>query len=194
MRQPAAEAAAGEIQLVIDQARHSLDTSLDHSDDPHGPVIQMRHGQQFHAVALVSDGDALQRHLGAAAAEPAEPGFVSNRLDVGCQAAPRHGRSRSAARSSGVVIDFIEGCGAAKAATEGVLALPRWRRSASVQPGDQRRQELAQHRRPFGVLGAAGGMAEIAVELEITRLDTGRGQGLDDIGRDLWWKQRVGAA
>ncbi len=33
----------------------------------------------------VSDGDALQRHLGAAAAEPAEPGFVSNRLDVGCQ-------------------------------------------------------------------------------------------------------------
>jgi hypothetical protein len=58
MRQPAAEAAAGEIQLVIDQARHSLDTSLDHSDDPHGPVIQMRHGQQCHAVALVSDGDA----------------------------------------------------------------------------------------------------------------------------------------
>jgi hypothetical protein len=90
MRQPAAEA-AGEIQLVIDQARHSVDTSLDQSDDPHGPVIQMRHGQQFHAVALVSDGDALQRHLGAAAAEPAEPGFVSNRLDVGCQAAPRHG-------------------------------------------------------------------------------------------------------
>jgi hypothetical protein len=39
------------------------------------------------------------------------------------------------------------------------------RRSVSVQPGDERRQELAQHRRPFGVLGAAGGMAEIAVEL-----------------------------
>src|SRR6516164_5295110 len=39
-------------------------------------------------------------------------------------------------------------------------------RSASVQAGDQRRQELAQHRRPFGVLGTAGGMAEIAVELE----------------------------
>src|SRR5215831_10469749 len=37
-------------------------------------------------------------------------------------------------------------------------------------------------------------MAEIAVELEITRLDPGRGQRLDDIGRDLWWKQRVGAA
>ena len=37
-------------------------------------------------------------------------------------------------------------------------------------------------------------MAEIAVELEIARLDPGCGQGLDDIGRDLWWKQRVGAA
>ena len=34
----------------------------------------------------ISDGDALQWHLGAAAAEPAEPGFVSNRLDVGRQA------------------------------------------------------------------------------------------------------------
>src|SRR6201984_3316112 len=34
----------------------------------------------------VSDGDALQRYLGAAAAEPAEPGFLSNRLDVGRQA------------------------------------------------------------------------------------------------------------
>src|SRR5215471_16614647 len=44
------------------------------------------------------------------------------------------------------------------------------------------------------MLGAAGGVAEIAVELEIARLDPGRGQGLDDIGRDLWWKQRVGAA
>src|SRR6516165_7911621 len=63
-----------------------------------------------------------------------------------------------------------------------------------VQPGDQRRQELAQHRRPFSMLGAAGGVAEIAVELEIARLDPGRGQGLDDIGRDLWWKKRVGAA
>src|SRR6516165_694239 len=37
-------------------------------------------------------------------------------------------------------------------------------------------------------------MAELAVELEVTRLDPGRGQRLDDIGRDLWWKQRVGAA
>ena len=37
-------------------------------------------------------------------------------------------------------------------------------------------------------------MAEIAVELEIARLDPGRGQGLDDIGRNLWWKQRVGTA
>src|SRR5208337_1911079 len=73
-------------------------------------------------------------------------------------------------------------------------AARRCRRSALVQPGDQRRQELAQHRRPFGVLGAAGRMAEIAVELEIARLDPGRGQRLDDIGRDLWWKQRVGAA
>jgi len=44
------------------------------------------------------------------------------------------------------------------------------------------------------MLGAAGGMAEIAVELEIARRDPGRGQGFDDIGRDLWWKQRVGAA
>ena len=46
----------------------------------------------------------------------------------------------------------------------------------------------------FGVLGTAGGMAEVAVELEIARLDAGRGQRLDDIRRDLWWKQRVGAA
>jgi hypothetical protein len=52
------------------------------------------------------------------------------------------------------------------------------RRTALVQPGDQQRQERAQHRRPFGVLGAAGGMAEIVVELEITRLNPGRGQGL----------------
>src|SRR6516165_6014046 len=37
-------------------------------------------------------------------------------------------------------------------------------------------------------------MAEIAVKLEVARLDPGRGQSLDDIGRDLWWKQRVGAA
>src|ERR1700751_5022120 len=74
------------------------------------------------------------------------------------------------------------------------VAARRHRRSASVQPGDERRQELAQYRRPFGVLGAARGMAEIAVELEIARLDPGRGQGLDDIGRDLWWKQRVSAA
>src|SRR5437762_12749312 len=37
-------------------------------------------------------------------------------------------------------------------------------------------------------------MVEVAVELEIPRLDPGRGQRLDDIGRDLWWKQRVGAA
>src|SRR5215470_12186251 len=37
-------------------------------------------------------------------------------------------------------------------------------------------------------------MAEIAVEFEIARLDPGCGQGLDDIGRDLWRKQRVGAA
>src|SRR6516162_10380359 len=43
--------------------------------------------------------------------------------------------------------------------------------SALVQPGHQRRQKLAQRRRPFGVLGATGGMAEIAVELEIARLD-----------------------
>src|SRR5204863_4153239 len=33
-------------------------------------------------------------------------------------------------------------------------APPRQTPSGSVQPGDQRRQELAQHRRPFGVLGA----------------------------------------
>ena len=69
----------------------------------------------------------------------------------------------------GVVVNFIEGRGAARAATESVLALPRLpcstgcgetaRANASVQPGDQRRQELAQHRRPFSVLGAAGGMA-----------------------------------
>jgi len=52
------------------------------------------------------------------------------------------------------------------------------RRTALVQPGDQQRQERAQHRRPFGVLGAAGGMAEIAVELEIARFNPGRGQGL----------------
>src|SRR5215471_151472 len=44
------------------------------------------------------------------------------------------------------------------------------------------------------MLGAARGMAEIAVELEIARLDPGCGQRLDDIGRDLWWKERVGAA
>jgi hypothetical protein len=37
-------------------------------------------------------------------------------------------------------------------------------------------------------------MAEIAVEVEIARLDPGRGLGLDDIGRDLWWEERVGAA
>ena len=48
--------------------------------------------------------------------------------------------------------------------------------SGSVQPRDERREELAQRRRPFGVLGAAGGMAEIAVELEIARLDPGRGK------------------
>ena len=46
----------------------------------------------------------------------------------------------------------------------------------------------------FGVLGTTGGMAEIAVELEKARLDPRSGQGLDDIGRDRWWKQRVGAA
>src|SRR5947209_6098714 len=70
----------------------------------------------------------------------------------------------------------------------------RCRRSALVQPGDQLRQELAQYRRPFGVFGAAGRMAEIAVELEIARLGPGRGQRLDDTGRDLWREQRVGAA
>jgi hypothetical protein len=68
------------------------------------------------------------------------------------------------------------------------LAARRPGRSASIQPGDQWSQELAQNRRPFGVLGAARRMAEVAVELEIARLDAGRGQGLDDIRRDLWWK------
>jgi hypothetical protein len=37
-------------------------------------------------------------------------------------------------------------------------------------------------------------MAEIAVELEIARLDAGLGQAPDDIGRDLRREQRVGAA
>src|SRR6516162_6088009 len=41
--------------------------------------------------------------------------------------------------------------------------------NALVQPGHQRPKKLAQRRRPFGVLGATGGMAEIAVELEIAR-------------------------
>src|SRR5215468_8164317 len=36
-------------------------------------------------------------------------------------------------------------------------------------------------------------MTGIAIELEIARLDPGPGQGLDDIGPDLWWKERVGA-
>ena len=64
------------------------------------------------------------------------------------------------------------GFGPTRACPVPQLDAPRRRgRHASVQPGDQRRQELAQHRRPFGVLGAAGGMAEIAVELEIARLD-----------------------
>jgi hypothetical protein len=34
-------------------------------------------------------------------------------------------------------------------------------------------------------------MAEIAVELEIARLDSARGQCLDGIARDLWREQRV---
>jgi hypothetical protein len=56
----------------------------------------------------------------------------------------------------GVVVNFIEGRGAARAATESVLALPRLPCSTGcgetapakrlVQPGDQRRQERAQHR------------------------------------------------
>ena len=39
----------------------------------------------------------LQRHLGAAAAEPTEPGLLSNRLNVGRQAAPRHGQPQAQA-------------------------------------------------------------------------------------------------
>src|SRR5438270_649799 len=58
----------------------------------------------------------------------------------------------------------------------------------------ERRQELAQDRRPFGVFRAARRMAEIAVELEIARRDPGGVQRLDDRRCDLWREQRVAAA
>jgi len=94
---------------------------------------------------------------------------------------------------------FIAGRGAGETATgvfgpSALASLQGLRRTALVQPRDQRRQEPTQHRRPFGVLGTAGGVAEIAVELEIARLDAGSAQRLDDIARDLWWKKRIGAA
>src|SRR6266850_1802280 len=43
-------------------------------------------------LGRVSDGDALQRHLGPATAEPAWPRLVPNRLDVVRQATPGHGQ------------------------------------------------------------------------------------------------------
>src|SRR6516165_7960311 len=54
--------------------------------------------------------------------------------------------------------------------------------NALVQPGHQRRQKLAQRRRPFGVLGATG-----VVELEIARLDSRCGQGLRAKRRSAAW-------
>ena len=46
-------------------------------------------------LGRVSNGDALQWHLGAATAEPTRPRLVTNRLDVVRQAAPGHGQSRT---------------------------------------------------------------------------------------------------
>jgi len=50
------------------------------------------HGQQAAVdqvvLGRVSDGDALQRHLGTATAKPARPRLVPDRLDVVRQAAP----------------------------------------------------------------------------------------------------------
>jgi len=63
-----------------------------------------------------------------------------------------------------------------------------------VEARDERREELAQYRGPFGVLGAARGVPHIAVELEIARLDAGFLQRLDDGGRDLRREQRVAAS
>src|SRR5215472_4127818 len=58
----------------------------------------------------------------------------------------------------------------------------------------QRRQEFAQHGRPFGVLRPARRVAEIAVYFEITRVDTRSSERIHHPGSNRRWKEPVGPA
>src|SRR5437899_1776445 len=83
-----------------------------------------------------------------------------------------------------------EGAGPRSAGGITVAAPALW----LTEPSDQGIEELAQGGRPFGVLRPARRMAEIAVDLEVARIDPSSREVAHDRGGDRRRKKPIGSA